>query len=282
MLEEFARAKVNLTLHITGQRENGYHMLDSLVMFASTGDILSFDHATDLSLRIDGPEARALPVENNSILSAAHNLDSTKGASIRLTKHLPVSSGIGGGSADAAAAYRGLSKLWNLPEPPLSQDFCARISRIGADVPVCVFSRTTRMSGIGERLEFLTHLPMLHAVLVNPRVAVSTQAVFKTVTNKSNPAMGELPSFFSGQASFISWLSQNRNDMQSAAMSLEPAISDTLNAISSSHACQLARMSGSGATCFGIYPDAGAAENAASQISGKHSDWWVQSCTLGA
>ncbi|RLJ40845.1 4-diphosphocytidyl-2-C-methyl-D-erythritol kinase [Litoreibacter meonggei] len=281
MFEEFAPAKVNLTLHVTGQRPDGYHLLDSLVMFASVGDHLAFKRADTLCLTVDGPEAHAVPTDGNSVLSAASLLDPQSAAHIHLNKTLPVASGIGGGTADAAAAYRGLSKLWGLPAPvPTAQTF-AHVAKLGADVPVCLFSRSARMSGIGEQIVFLPDLPTLSAVLVNPRAEVSTPAVFKTIPRKGNAPMAIVPPTFANQAEFVSWLELQRNDMQDAAVAIAPVIAEVLAQIAATTSCQLTRMSGSGATCFGLFPNDQAAQKAAAQISVTHPDWWVQHCTLG-
>lgn len=281
MLEEFAPAKVNLTLHVTGQRQDGYHLLDSLVMFASVGDSLSFAPADTLSLLIDGPEGLTIPTDGNSILSAARMLDPARGARIRLTKNLPVSSGIGGGTADAAAAYRGLRRLWELPETTPSRQAFTDVSKLGADVPVCLFSRTARMSGVGEKIEFLPRFPKLNTVMVNPRVEVSTPKVFGALALKNNPCMDDVPGSFASKEALVSWLRLQRNDMQDAAIAIAPPIADVLSEISAVKSCQLARMSGSGATCFGLFPNAQAAEDAASTIGKRHTDWWVRACTLG-
>ncbi|TDT75544.1 4-diphosphocytidyl-2-C-methyl-D-erythritol kinase [Litoreibacter halocynthiae] len=282
MLEQFAPAKVNLTLHVTGQSANGYHLLDSLVMFASAGDHLTFEPADELSLSVDGPESGAVPTDGNSVLSAAHLIDPQKSAHIHLTKVLPVASGIGGGTADAAAAYRGLLKLWGLPDAVPNAETFAHIAKLGADVPICLFSQTARMSGIGEKIEFMPELPALDAVLINPRVEVSTPAVFKSISSKNNASMGTIPSNFIDQVEFITWLQHQRNDMQDAAVSIAPVIEHVLAALSATQNCQLARMSGSGATCFGVFPSAETARNAALQISRDYPHWWVKSCTLGA
>jgi 4-diphosphocytidyl-2-C-methyl-D-erythritol kinase len=281
MFEEFAPAKVNLTLHLTGQRDDGYHLLDSLVMFASVGDHLAFTPADAVTLSVDGSEAHAVPTDRNSVLSAAHLLDPTKGARIRLTKTLPVASGIGGGTADAAAAYRGLSRMWNLPNPTAAPETFTQVAKLGADVPICLFSKTARMSGIGEQVEFFPNFPTLEAVLVNPRAQVSTQAVFQSISTKKNQPMASVPSHFSDQEEFITWLRLQRNDMQAAAISIAPVINIVLSVISETTDCQLARMSGSGATCFGLYSNTQAAEQAAVSISKQYPNWWVQHCTLG-
>ncbi|SDW59430.1 4-(cytidine 5'-diphospho)-2-C-methyl-D-erythritol kinase [Litoreibacter albidus] len=281
MVQEFAPAKVNLTLHITGQRDDGYHLLDSLVMFASVGDTLTLSAAKNLALEVDGPEAPSVPIGGNSVLSAAEMLAPSKGALLRLTKTLPVAAGIGGGTADAAAAYRGLSQLWGLPSASPTPSTFNHVAKLGADVPVCLFSRTARMSGIGDQVEFLPDLPRLNAVLINPRTPVSTPDVFNLISSKNNPSMTGVPDATVAQGDFVAWLATQRNDMQQAAVTLAPIISDVLSALAETTGCQLARMSGSGATCFGIYPDAHAASKAASAISQAHPDWWVQPCTLG-
>uniref|UniRef100_UPI002492FC4F 4-(cytidine 5'-diphospho)-2-C-methyl-D-erythritol kinase n=1 Tax=Litoreibacter halocynthiae TaxID=1242689 RepID=UPI002492FC4F len=217
-----------------------------------------------------------------SVLSAAHLIDPQRSAHIRLRKVLPVASGIGGGTADAAAAYRGLSKLWGLPKAVPNAETFAHIAKLGADVPICLFSRTARMSGTGEKIEFMPDLPALDAVLVNPRVEVSTPTVFKSISSKNNASMGTVPSNFIDHLEFITWLKHQRNDMQDAAVSHAPVIEHVLAALSATQNCQLARMSGSGATCFGVFPSAETARNAALQISSDHPDWWVKPCALGA
>lgn len=281
MTEEFAPAKVNLALHLTGLRADGYHLLDSFVMFASVGDTLRFSPAQSLSLSVDGPEAGTVPTDKNSVLSAAQLLSPNQGAHIHLTKRLPVAAGIGGGTADAAAAYRGLSRVWGIaPFEPTPQTF-AHVAQLGADVPVCLASRTARMSGIGEKIELLPDVPSLDAVLVNPRVEVSTPKVFKTIAQKNNAPMTSPPASFASSRDVISWLSQQRNDMQPAAQTIEPVITDVLSQIAATNRCDLARMSGSGATCFGLYSDTEAAQHAATVIAKRHPNWWVHACTLG-
>ncbi|EPX76989.1 4-diphosphocytidyl-2-C-methyl-D-erythritol kinase [Litoreibacter arenae DSM 19593] len=215
------------------------------------------------------------------MLAAAHLLSPKGTAQITLTKNLPVAAGIGGGTADAAAAYRGLSKLWALPAPDASEQTFTRVAQLGSDVPVCLFSRAARMSGVGEKIELLPHLPELHAVLVNPRVEVQTPQVFNAVTDKNNAPMDVLPKSLPDGSSLIDWISHQRNDMQSAAISIAPVISEVLAAIDATPACQLARMSGSGATCFGLFPDSEAAWAAEAHILNSRPEWWVRSCTLG-
>ena len=295
MISEFAPAKVNLTLHITGQREDGYHLLDSLVVFADIGDRIDIFEANTLSLTVEGAEAQGVPADmSNSILKAATFFNpQAAGAAFLLTKNLPSAAGIGGGSADAAAALRGLLRHWEADAEALfpkgldlaklteaeTARLAAKAKTLGADVPVCLFSHPARMRGIGADLTFIRDLPPLHAVMVNPRVAVSTPDVFKAITDKSNPAMPDVPEFEDASA-LIKWLAAQRNDMQPAAMSLFPKIGDVIAALEAQPSCQLARMSGSGATCFGLFPDAKSAQNAASKIQESNPSWWVRNCLL--
>ncbi|PTX57348.1 4-diphosphocytidyl-2-C-methyl-D-erythritol kinase [Litoreibacter ponti] len=274
MVEEFAAAKVNLTLHITGQRADGYHLLDSLVAFADVGDTVRAEPADQISLKVDGPEAASVPLtDDNSVVMAARHAAPGTGARLHLTKVLPVASGIGGGTADAAAAFRAMRRLTGHTDAPRVED----VEALGADVPVCLFSRTARMRGIGERLDFVD-LPRLPAVLVNPRVEVSTPAVFKRIAHKDNSAMPDIP-VLADVSAVAAWLGAQRNDMQAAAIDLVPPIAQTLEVLGHTEPL-LARMSGSGATCFGIYADDEAARNAAAQISKAHPDWWVAPCHL--
>lgn len=297
-ISEFAPAKVNLALHITGQRADGYHLLDSLVVFADIGDRLDVFEANTLSLTIEGPRARGVPSDaSNSILKAAQLFKPQEnGAAFLLTKHLPSAAGIGGGSADAAAAIRGLLRLWGDRSPEalfpkgLDPDQLSDAERaalsdqmksLGADVPVCLFSRTARMRGIGEQLTFIKSLPPLHAVLVNPGVSVSTPSVFQAITKKDNPGLPDTYQGFSDHGAYIRWLSGLRNDMEAAACKIAPEIRETLAALEATPGCQLARMSGSGATCFGLYLDKADATAAARHINARMPTWWVRETLLG-
>ncbi len=269
---EFAAAKVNLCLHVTGQRPDGYHLLDSLVVFAGVGDRLHFEPADDLRLTISGPQAASLPVsDDNLILRAARAFGTPQGAHIHLEKHLPVASGIGGGSADAAAALRGLARLWGRTMPD-----AGTLLALGADVPVCVTACAVRMAGIGETLSAIPALPPAHLVLVNPGVAVPTPAVFRALPRKTNPPLAALPAS-ANLPDFATWLADQRNDLEAPAMVLAPVIGDVKAALAAQPGCHLARMSGSGATCFGLFAIAQAAETAAQTIARAHPGWWVQS-----
>ncbi|WP_174503715.1 4-(cytidine 5'-diphospho)-2-C-methyl-D-erythritol kinase [Acidiphilium sp. C61] len=266
----FACAKVNLHLHVTGRRDDGYHLLDSLVVFPPVGDELAIEPAASLSLAVDGPFAAALSGEDdNLVLRAATRFAAHAGrapeAAFRLTKSLPVASGIGGGSADAAAALRLLAARWQAPIPA---DLALGL---GADVPVCLARRPARMSGIGEILAPAPALPPFGLLLVNPGVAVPTPAIFRARTGGFSPP-AVLPARWPTAARMATDLARLGNDLQSAAITLAPIIAEALAAIAVSESCLLARMSGSGATCFGLFPDAEAARRAAARL--RRADWW--------
>lgn len=267
---EAAPAKVNLCLHVTGQRVDGYHLLDSLVVFADVGDVIEVRAAPDLSLRVIGPQAQGLPVgEDNLVLRAARAFAGAAGAEITLTKNLPVASGIGGGSADAAATLRALARLWAMPLPDADS-----VLRLGADVPACLAGQPLRMQGIGERLQPLPDLPAAHLVLINPGVAVATPDVFKALPAKNNPALPDMPGFASA-VEMAQWLAAQRNDLEGPALQLAPVIGAVKQALTTAPGCLLARMSGSGATCFGLFADPAQAHSACAAISAAQPDWWV-------
>jgi 4-diphosphocytidyl-2-C-methyl-D-erythritol kinase len=270
-MTELAAAKINLCLHVTGQRADGYHLLDSLVVFAELGDRLTFTAADDLRLTLGGPQAANLPAnEDNLILRAARAFGVGLGAHIHLEKHLPIASGIGGGSADAAAALRGLSRLWGLPLPD-----AATVLALGADVPVCLSGNPLRMQGVGEVLTPLPPLPPAHLVLVNPGVAIPTPTVFRALANKSNPALPAVPRF-ANLPDFAAWLTKQRNDLETPAVALAPQIAVAKTALAAQAGCHLARMSGSGATCFGMFATAEQAEAAVQIVTRAQPRWWVQ------
>lgn len=259
--EGFAPAKINLTLHVTGQRADGYHLLDSLVVFANIGDRLWFEPADTMSLAVSGPFGAGVPEDNrNLVWRAAELAGATLG--IRLAKHLPHGAGIGGGSSDAAAVLRFL----NASE---------QAAKLGADVPVCLSSSPQRMQGIGEQLTTAPSVPALHLVLVNPQVHVATPEVFKALKDKSNSGMSDLPDWKS-TGEFVTWLQAQRNDLQAPAMSMAPVIGTCLQALNTSRGCVMARMSGSGATCFGIYHTGTQARLAAKSLAAANPGWWVK------
>lgn len=281
---EVARAKINLALHVTDRRADGYHDLGSLVVFASTGDRLTASPANTLSLSIQGRSCDTLPLgPDNSVLAAARSLmahaeanglkPACSGADLVLEKNLPVSAGIGGGSADAAATLRALNRLWglNLPQHVLEQIG----TRLGADVAICVGSKTCRMEGIGEQLSPLDDLqmPSLDLVLVNPGVPVATPEVFQALQNPRQSPLPPLPKQQDLQ-SWLNWLGATRNDLFEPACELCPEIRDVISALGQ-EAASLSRMSGSGATCFGIFDNPHAAEIAANALKTRHPDWWI-------
>ena len=272
----FAPAKINLTLHVTGQRDDGYHLLDSLVVFADIGDQIHVSQAADLALDVSGPMAQGVPTDrSNLVLKAAALLPAGQGAHIHLHKTLPPASGIGGGSSDAAAALRALSSLWRVPMPGISEALA-----LGADLPVCLQPGPQRMRGIGETISRVPNLPPCDIVLVNPRREVSTPAIFKSLKRRDNPAMPEVLPNWADAADLANWLAGQRNDMQAAAIALEPSIADVLHSLTPT-GCLMARMSGSGATCFGLFPpDGQSAARAAKRISQAHPGWWVEHGSL--
>lgn len=270
-VEAFAPAKLNLCLHVTGRRPDGYHLLDSLVVFASVGDLVSASMAPGLTLRIAGPEAAGLAAEpDNLVLRAARAMGVD--ATLVLEKTLPLASGIGGGSADAAATLRALADLTGKPLPPM-----ADVLRLGADVPVCLAGRPTRMSGIGEILHPMPTLPPMACVLVNPRVPVPTPPVFAALTRRDNPPLPDLPASALASASALAaWLSAHtRNDLAPPARQVAPILADVQAALEAVPGCLLARMSGSGGTHFGLFASLAAAEAAAEILRTAHPAWWV-------
>jgi 4-diphosphocytidyl-2-C-methyl-D-erythritol kinase len=274
VLAEDAPAKINLFLHIVGKRADGYHLLDSLVVFAGLGDRLLASGDAALSLTLTGPFAAGLAGEaDNLVLRAARMLAEAAGIAptgrLVLEKNLPVASGIGGGSADAAAALRLLCRLWGIA--PDAGTLSAIALRLGADVPVCLAGRAARMTGIGETLDLAPALPPFGIVLVNPGVAVSTADVFRARGGGFSSPAG-LPPGWTDAAAMASDLEAAANDLEAPAIALCPEIRVALEAMAEQPDCLLTRMSGSGATCFGIYPDAETAQRRASALA--RAGWW--------
>ena len=268
MIAAFAPAKVNLWLRVTGRREDGYHLLDSLVAFAAVGDAVEARPAPSLVLTRDGPFADAVPAgEDNLVLQAARMLAgaSGAGAGLRLTKRLPPASGIGGGSADAAATLRALVRLWGLD----AEAAAAAAPALGADVPVCLASRPCRMQGIGERLAPCA-LPPLGLVLANPLVALETRAVFAARSGDFAPPFPP-PRAWADAAALAADIRAAGNDLAPAALALCPPIGDVLAALAALPGSLCAAMSGSGATCFALFADAAAARRAAAALPAA---WW--------
>ncbi|MXW85001.1 MAG: 4-(cytidine 5'-diphospho)-2-C-methyl-D-erythritol kinase [Boseongicola sp. SB0673_bin_14] len=271
-----APAKVNLALHVTGQRQDGYHLIDSLVAFAPVHDRLAIRSGASLELAVTGPESAMVPTgTQNLALQAASLVQGDTGSSLLIEKFLPVAAGIGGGSADAAAVLRGLA--------PQSRDLPA-IARnalaLGADLPMCLACRPCRVGGIGEEITFVD-LPTLPALLVNPRTPVSTARVFARLARRDNPQMPRnLPSARDARG-VIQWLSEQRNDLEPVALEEAPVIADVLAMLRTSPGCGLARVSGSGATCFGLFDDERLARDAEVRIAARRPDWWLASGQLG-
>jgi 4-diphosphocytidyl-2-C-methyl-D-erythritol kinase len=264
----FAPAKVNLFLHVTGKRADGYHLLDSLAVFPAVGDFLAVEPDDSLSLKITGPFGAVLAADrDNLVLRAARLLKADGGAKLTLEKNLPVASGIGGGSADAAAALRLLSHHWGV-EAPLDELALA----LGADVPVCLASVPARMSGIGDLLLPAPRLPVFGILLCNPGVAVSTAEVFRARAEKTFSPPAELPESWPSAAAMAAALAGMGNDLEAPAIALAPVIGDLLAALRRLPGCLLARMSGSGATCFALFDTADAAAEAAAALNPPR--WW--------
>lgn len=269
----FAPAKVNLTLHVTGQRKDGYHLLDSLVVFADVGDRITVMPAEAPRLEVIGPRAAGVPTDHTNLVMRAAALFDIP-VHIILSKHLPAAAGIGGGSSDAAATVLALSDLTGETRLPEG------VTELGADVRVCLMRQAARMRGIGEDVSPCAGLPTLHAVLANPGIEVATPAVFKALEHKTNPPMPKrLPQGLKPRA-FIDWLASQRNDLERPAIETAPVIADVLTALASLPDAELARMSGSGATCFALFETEKAAQDAARLLSGQQPDWWVTPARL--
>jgi len=274
---ETARAKVNLTLHVGSAQENGFHPLHSLVVFADFGDALDARLAEEFSLDVEGPFAGDTPggAENliiKTVRVIAQNNHVDAKLAYTLDKKLPVASGIGGGSADAAAALRLLSRAEHVNWSHRAEDFLP----FGADVPVCYLSRTCVMQGIGEEILPWPGLGQIPAILVNPGVGVSTRDVFKKFDNIGVSSGFSLPA-----GSLLDMAKSGGNDLQAIAIQMQPEIKTVLDEINTQDGCQLARMSGSGATCFGLFASPAQAKQAAKNIHKAHTDWWCVHVMLG-
>ena len=277
MIEEKASAKVNLCLQILDQTPEGFHLLDSVVVFTEFGDDLLFEKSDKLELSIQGPFSDNIPIDgSNLILKAATALKQLSqiktGAHITLTKNLPPSAGIGGGSSDAAATIRGLCRLWKT-NPPLLDDML----KIGSDLPVCFTQRTQHMQGIGEILSTITNFPSFPILLVNPLKIVSTQKVFQLLKNKQNSALSKYEESSYKKKEWLNWLIAQRNDLLEPALEIEPIISEVLQLISKQNGVGKVSMSGSGATCFGIFENKSDCDLALKKIQEQRPEWWTVS-----
>lgn len=286
-----APAKINLALHVVGQRADGHHLLESLVTFADAGDRLSLAPADEDSFTVSGPFAGDVPTgaeggDGNLVLKARNRLRTQltlRGlacgpVALHLEKNLPVASGIGGGSADAAAALIGLRRFWgHAPATDEDPDLAALGLSLGADLPMCLTGRPLVARGIGEAISLVSGLPAFPALLVNPGVAVSTPAVFRALTEKTHPPL-TLPDGLVGPQAWMAAIAALRNDLEPPALRLAPAIGLARAALCDAGAA-LCRMSGSGATCFGLFSDARARDHAATRIREAYPAWYLLPCT---
>lgn len=280
LVRERAHAKINLALHVTGRRPDGYHELDSIVAFADVADVLTIAPADAVSLSISGPFAGDLSGDGENSVTSAFNLlrefSRQQGAPItpvnfQLEKNLPVASGIGGGSADAAAALRGLIRHFGLGITP--DDLSELALRLGADVPVCLRRQSSRMRGIGEIIEPVALELPVAMVLVNPRIPAPTSKVFSSLNLDPGQSFG---AGIVNLHDIESW----RNDLTAPAVALVPEIAEVIGSLNFQPEIICSRMSGSGATCFGLFESLGAAQSAAESITQKHPPWWVVATTL--
>jgi 4-diphosphocytidyl-2-C-methyl-D-erythritol kinase len=286
-LAEHAPAKVNLTLRVLGRRADGYHTLESLVAFAKVADRLTLRPGGPLELTLRGPTGEASgAVADNLVLKAARALErevpGLKSGCFALTKSLPVAAGLGGGSADAAAALRLLARANRiaLDDPRVFK----AAGKVGADVPVCLASQARTMRGIGDRLSEPVELPRLPAVLVNPGIALSTKDVFDALGRRAGAeqgARGKIRAVPTDFDAFLTFLENSGNDLAAPAIELQPAIAKVLAALQKSPGCRLARMSGSGPTCFGLFGSSRAATAAARELAEANPSWWVKATVLG-
>ena len=282
---QLAPAKVNLALHVTHRREDGYHDLESLVVFADVADELEAVPATADTLAIAGPFARALGVGETNLVSRAVAAFRARwpdavetGLALRLTKNLPVAAGIGGGSADAAAALRLMASLSN--RTIALAELADMAAGLGADVPACLVSTPLVARGVGEVLAPLPEFPACHIVLVNPMIPLATADVFRRLRAHDNYPLPELPSPLTRPAQLGIWLAETRNDLQPPAVKLVPVIGDIVAQLAETQGCMLARMSGSGATVFGLFGSEGQAHQAAQVMRATHPDHWVAAAPL--
>jgi 4-diphosphocytidyl-2-C-methyl-D-erythritol kinase len=282
--QAFAPAKVNLFLHVGAPGLDGYHPLCSLMVFADLGDRLTAEPATALELQVSGPFAREAPAgPENLVLRAAQALSAgSGGASLILDKALPVAAGLGGGSSDAGAALRLLRDLWSLPLDDAALESLA--AGLGADGAACLWGRPVLAQGRGERLSPAPPLPRLDAVLVNPAVPVSTPQVYRRLDASGrfgDIVPPEMPDGFAGAAELADWLAGQRNDLEAPACAIEPAVATVLATLAREPKALLARVSGSGGTCFALCRGADDAEAIAGRIASERPGWWVRACRLG-
>jgi 4-diphosphocytidyl-2-C-methyl-D-erythritol kinase len=271
-----APAKINLALHVTGRRADGYHLIDSIAVFADVGDRVEILPADKLKLSLSGPFAAHAPGDPGDLAwRAAQEFFQWSGvptgAAIRVAKNIPAGAGLGGGSADAAAALLGLDELFGTKLP--AHQLRAVGLKLGADVPMCLVGRALRARGIGEEISPLEGFPPLPMVLVWPGKPVSTAEVFKALARRDNPPLPDPPREKS-PVEIAGWLQSCRNDLEPAATKILPEIGAVLDALRGTDGCLLARMSGSGSACFGLFADQAATRAAAAAVAKARPDWW--------
>ena len=289
-LSIFAPAKINLYLHVTGRLDNGYHTLDSLIGFADIGDRVEITPSPDFQFEVDGPYARSFqpkeldssPSSSNLVTQAAWALSraTQKVPNIyaRLTKNLPLGSGLGGGSSDAAAIIWGLLEWWGLPKnmPYLN----GLMARLGADIPVCLNCQSARIRGIGDILDPVPDIPEMPIVLVYPGRPCPTADVFMRYQGSFKEPV-PLPETFGSIDRFATFLATVDNDLMEAACEIVPEINNVIQALETQKGCKIARMSGSGSSCFALFGNEADARNAAVTLADENPDWWVRSGWLG-
>ncbi len=285
---ELAAAKINLALHVLGRRPDGYHDIDSIVVFADFGDQVEVQ-GSDSGFVVDGPFAADLATEGererNLAVIATERLAGAAGnraepTGLRLVKNLPVASGLGGGSADAAAVLRLLNARWRLGLP--LDELQAIGAAIGADVPMCVASMPLRATGRGDRVAPAAGIPALPVALVFPSAGISTAKVFARTGDGSDKRLPRLPGRFDSVADMAGWLGGTRNGLEQPAAAELPAIGEALDRLRRSTDCLIARMTGSGSTCFGLFPDLDLAKRAIGRIRAERPNWWVRATTTSA
>ena len=270
-LQALSRVKVNLYLHIIGKRADGYHNLDSLVAFPEIGDEILVSPSNSINLKITGKSKKELNEKENLILKAIKLLKNRKmGADIHLIKDTPISAGLGGGSSNAAVTLKLLSKLWNVPLPPINE-----LVLLGADIPVCMDWRLQRMQGIGEKNSFVVSPDSLWIVLLNNGDRVPTSTVFQGVTQNEFSGLVNVPRL-NEKSILIKFLKSTGNDLEKAAIKNYPAINDLINSLNLTSGCLVARMSGSGSTCFGLYEKKDEAEKAKKHLLNKFPNAWIK------
>jgi 4-diphosphocytidyl-2-C-methyl-D-erythritol kinase len=282
---EAAPAKINLALHVTGRRADGYHSLETLVAFAEVGDELEATAARKDSLSITGPFATGLGNGESNLVLRALAAFRTRwpgvlpdGLALRLAKNLPIAAGLGGGSADAAAALRLFATM---AETDIAFADLLDLARgLGADVPMCLYSRPAEVRGIGEIVLPLKHFPACHVVLINPLVPVVTAEIFRKLERRDNPGLPELGDPLTRPAQLGLWLDETRNDLEPQAIALVPAIGDLIERLRGASGCILSRMSGSGATVFGLFGSSAQAHQAAHDLRETWPGYWVAAAPL--